>query len=129
MIAEKNLDLFYGKQVAHVATLNPDGTIQISPVWIDYDKSRDLILFNTARGRKKDRNLKVGSPVAISINDPANIYRYVAVQGEVVEITEDGALDHINQLSKRYRNQDKYDLPEGQIRMKVYVKPVHTLQR
>lgn len=129
MIKEKNLDLFFDKNLAHVATKNPDGTLQISPVWIDYDKERELVVFNTARGRKKERNLAIGSPVAISVADSNDMYRYIAVQGEVVEITEEGAREHIDKLAKKYFNREKYDLPEGEIRIKISVKPKFVTQR
>ena len=72
MIDEKYQDLLLGKNLAHFATINPDNSPQLTPVWIDYDKENNLILINSARGRKKDRNLKVNSKVAISINDSTN---------------------------------------------------------
>jgi PPOX class probable F420-dependent enzyme len=117
-------DLFTGKHLAHVSTLNPDGSLQISPVWIDYDDDLGAPVFNTAKGRKKDRNLELGSPVAISIADSNNFYRYITVQGEVSHKTEEGALEHINMLSKKYFNRYPYNLPKDEIRLKIIVKPL-----
>jgi PPOX class probable F420-dependent enzyme len=91
---------------AHIATLMPDGTPQVTPVWIDYVDGK--VLVNSARGRVKDRNLKLGSPVAISIIDPDNAYRYVQIRGRVTKVTEEGATRHIDKMAKKYLGQDTY---------------------
>ena len=116
------LDLFSGIHFAHVATINPDGSPQITPVWVDYDKTRKLILFNTAKGRKKARNLKEGSKIALTISDSEDPYRYISVQGIVFEITEDGALDHIISLAQRYFGRD-FKRSEGEVRLKIAIEP------
>ncbi|TFG09507.1 PPOX class F420-dependent oxidoreductase [Candidatus Heimdallarchaeota archaeon] len=122
-------DLFYEKNFAHVATINPDGSPQVTPMWVDYNKKQNEIRINTATGRKKARNMKTGSMVALSISDSNNAYRYIGIQGEVLEVTTVGALDHINSLSKKYLDKDKYPLPEGEIRVLIRIKPkfVHTM--
>ena len=123
MIEEEFHDLFLDKHVASVATINPDGSPQVTPMWIDYDKERNLILVNTAKGRKKARNMFQGAKVAINILDKTNPYRYIAIQGEVAQVTEDGAQEHINRLSERYFNRPEYPLYEGEIRIIVKIKP------
>ena len=94
------------KAFAHLATTMPDGTPQSTPVWIDYRDGR--VLVNTAKGRVKARNMREGSPVAISITDPDNPYRYVQVRGVVSRVRDDGADAHIDFLAKKYLGQDKY---------------------
>jgi len=104
---DKYLDLFRDKKAfAHIATVMPDGSPQVTPVWIDYGNGR--IVFNTARGRVKDRNLKEGSKIALSVQDPDNPYRYVQVRGVVAKVTEEGADQHIDSLAKKYMGVDKY---------------------
>ena len=104
---DKYLDLFRDKKAfAHIATVMPDGSPQVTPVWIDYRNGR--IAFNTARGRVKDKNLKEGARIALSIADPDNPYRYVQVRGTVAKVTEDGADKHIDALAKKYMGVDKY---------------------
>jgi len=125
MIPDEYQDLLLDKNIAHVSTKNPDGTLQISPVWIDYDEKSGNVLFNTARGRKKDRNLSVGSPIAISITDSDNFYRYLTVQGEIIEKTTEGAVDHINKLAKKYLDRDEYGVKDDETRIKLIVKPIH----
>ena len=92
------LDLFQKPAFANLATLNADGSPQVTPVWIDYDGSN--ILVNTARGRVKDRNLRREPRVAISLLDPDNPYRYLGVQGRVVSMTEQGADAHIDKMRR-----------------------------
>jgi PPOX class probable F420-dependent enzyme len=100
------LDLLKDKKAfAHLATLMPDGTPQVTPVWFDY--ANGAIRVNSARGRVKDRNMKQGSAVALSILDPDNPYRYLQVRGKVRKVTEDGAVAHIDALAKKYIGQDK----------------------
>src|SRR5436853_4550121 len=95
-IPEKYADLFKKKAFANLATVMPDGTPQVTPVWVDYDGSH--VLVNSARGRQKDKNMKENSAVSLSILDPDNPYRYLEVRGRVEEVTEEGASDHIDKM-------------------------------
>lgn len=100
-IPEPFQSLLKQKSFAHLATIMPDGSPQVTPVWIDFDGT--YILVNSARDRVKDRNMSTRPQVALSILDPDNPYRYLAVRGRVVEVTEVGAADHINTvLAPRY---------------------------
>jgi PPOX class probable F420-dependent enzyme len=102
------LDIINKKSFAHLATLMPDGTPQVTPVW--FDMSGDHIRVNTARGRVKDRNMQKNAAVALSIIDPENPYRHIAIRGKISNITEEGADDHIDLLAKKYMGADKYPL-------------------
>lgn len=107
VIPDKFLDLLTSKKAfAHLATIMPDGSPQVTPVWFDYAKG--VIRVNTAKGRTKARNMKVGSAVALSIMDPDNAYRYIQVRGRVKRMTEEGGDAHIDSLAKKYLGQDKY---------------------
>ena len=116
-------DLLVNKKTfAHVATLMPDGTPQSTLVWIDYVNGK--VLVNSARGRVKDKNLKPGSPVAISITDPDNPYRYVQIRGKVSRITEQGASEHIDKMAKKYLGKDKYPFAQpGEVRVLFEIDP------
>ena len=106
-------DLFDRETFAHFATVMPDGTPQVTPVWVDYDPEDDRVLVNTARGRRKERNVRNEPKVGVSMVDPDNPYRFVSVQGEVDELTEEGAVEHINELARRYMGVEEYpDLDE-----------------
>lgn len=112
---------------AQLATVNADGTPQVTPVWVDYDGTH--VLVNTARGRVKTKNLERNPRVALAISDPENPYRYVGIQGRVVEITEKGGDAHIDKMAKKYLNKDSYPFRQpGEVRVIVKIAPdkVHT---
>lgn len=105
-IPERVKDLLERPIVVTLVTVMPDGQPQATPVWFNYDGEH--IWVNTARGRQKDRNMTDRPRVTILSVDPDNPYRYLEVRGEVVESTEDGAVDHINALSARYTGRKDY---------------------
>ena len=105
-ISDSYLDLFQKKAFANLATLMPDGSPQVTPVWVDFDGTH--VLVNSARGRQKDKNMQRNSRVALSILDPDNPYRYLEIRGTVDSITEDGADAHIDKMAKKYMGKDKY---------------------
>jgi PPOX class probable F420-dependent enzyme len=114
-------DLFQKRAFAHFATLMPDGSPQVTPVWIDFDG--EYVLVNTAQGRQKDRNVERDQRVALSIQDPENPYRYIQVRGPVVEITTDGADAHIDALSQRYLGKDYGSRRPGEVRVIYKILP------
>ena len=105
-IPDKYIDLFQKKAFAHLGTLMPDGTPQVTPVWVDFDGTH--VLVNSAKGRQKDKNMRRDPRVSLSIADPDNPYRYLEIRGKVVGITEDGADAHIDKMAKKYMGKDTY---------------------
>jgi len=127
-IPEQFRDLFEKRAFAHLATLRPDGSPQVTPVWIDYDGT--YVRFNTAKGRAKARHLDRDPRVALSILDPDQPYRYVEVQGQVAGKTERGADAHIDALAKKYLGQDKYPFRQpGEVRVIYQITPERVLGR
>jgi PPOX class probable F420-dependent enzyme len=125
VIPEDYKDLFEKKAFANLATVNADGTPQVTPVWIDYDG--DYVLVNSARGRRKDKNMERNRAVALSIQDPDNPYRYLEVRGSVAEITEQDADKHIDKMAKKYIGQDKYPWSKpDEVRVIYKIKPERT---
>ncbi|MBI3650357.1 MAG: PPOX class F420-dependent oxidoreductase [Acidobacteria bacterium] len=124
VIPEKYKDLFDKKAFANLATVMPDGSPQVTPVWVDYDGA--YVLVNSARGRQKDKNMKTHATVALSILDPENPYRYLEVRGTVAEITEEGAAQHIDKMAKKYMGVDKYPYArDGEVRVLYKIEPTH----
>ncbi|MBI4014179.1 MAG: PPOX class F420-dependent oxidoreductase [Candidatus Rokubacteria bacterium] len=115
-------DLFQKKAFASLATLMPDGSPQVTPVWFDWDGSH--IRVNTAKGRVKDRNMRRTPRVALAILDPDDPYRHLAIRGRVVEVTEQGADAHIDALAKKYLGKDRYPYRQpGEVRVIYKVQP------
>jgi PPOX class probable F420-dependent enzyme len=89
-----------------LATVMPDGSPQVTQVWVDTDGEH--ILINTAEGRQKERNVRRDPRVAVNVVDPANAWRIAMVRGRVVDVTTAGADQLIDQLAKKYLNEDTY---------------------
>jgi PPOX class probable F420-dependent enzyme len=124
VIPEEFLDLFKKKALAHLATLMPGGEPQVTPVWIDYDGER--VIFNTAMGVQKDKNLQRDGRVSLSIADPDNPFRYLEVRGNVTDRTLVGADEHLDLMAKKYMGLDKYPFRQpGEVIVLFKITPEH----
>lgn len=116
--------LFEGKNFASVATLMPDGSPQVSVVWVDIEG--DIILVNTSEGRVKPNNVRRDARVGIAIYDQNNPYVSAAIQGKVIDMRHDGAEESIHKLAKKYMDADRYPyLQEGEQRVIMVIEPQH----
>ena len=103
----------------HAATLNPDGSPQVSIVWAGLDG--DLIKFSTAEGRVKPRNLRNDPRIAISFTPPDNPYRNVVIYGRAVTVETNG-MGLIDQMARKYTDADSYQWSQpGEVRVDVAV--------
>ena len=124
VLSEKARELIARPVLASLATLNPDGSPQITPLWVDLDG--DDVVFNTAQGRKKARNLERDARVAVTVIDPDDQYNVVAFQGTVTDVTTDGADAHIDALAKKYLGVDSYPMrSDDEVRIRVTVRTDH----
>ena len=113
--------------LANVATVDEHDHPQLTPVWIDLEDGE--LVFNTAKGRAKDRNLARNPSVAVSVVDPDDPYNVVVVRG-TVEPTEEGADAHIDSLAKKYLGVEKYPMRQpGEVRIKYRVHPQHVVMQ
>jgi PPOX class probable F420-dependent enzyme len=120
-LSTKARELIARPVLASLTTLGKDGWPQVTPLWIDRDG--DDIIFNTAKGRVKERHMENDPRVAVSVVDPDDQYNVVAVRGTVIDITTDGADEHIDALAKKYLGLDSYPMrQEGEVRVKVRVR-------
>jgi PPOX class probable F420-dependent enzyme len=121
-IPENYLDLFEKRAFANLATLMPDGSPQVTPVWVDYDGT--YLLVNTARGRQKDLNMQRDPRVALSIIDPDDPYRYLQIRGTVAESTTEGGDDHIDKMAYKYLGKNRYpNRRPGEVRVIYKILP------
>ena len=110
------------KAYAYLATLMPDGSPQVTPLWFNTDD--DYILLNTAVGRVKDRNMRARTQVAVLLQNPAEPYRYLQIRGVVAERQTEGADEHINQLALKYTGKPWQPVPNQQ-RVTYKIKALH----
>jgi len=102
-----------------VATIRADGSPHHTVVWVDTDNGD--VVFNTAEGRTKPKNLRANPHVALTVVDPANGYHWVSVSG-TAELSHDGADPHIDKLAKKYLDADSYPFrKEGEVRVIVRI--------
>ncbi len=113
-IPESHVDLLQKRAFASLGTLMADGGPHVTPVWLMYEAP--YVVINSAKGRVKDRNLRRDPRVALAIRDPDNPYRYLGLQGRVVQISEGDGVDVIHRLSHKYTGQD-YNIEPGATRV------------
>ena len=118
-LTEDQARLFLEPNMGVVATIRPDGTPHLTPVWVDWDG--EYVLFNTAEGRAKPRYIRRDPRVTVAVIDRENPYRYVSVTG-TADIVPDEGRAHINRLARRYRGEDFPERP-GEQRLIVKVRP------
>lgn len=106
---------------AHLGLITSKNEPHVTPMWFDFDG--DLIIFNTARGRVKDRILKRMPTVAFAISDPANAYRYIQIRGRVVAEIEEGGYEQICELRQKYMGDRNYPKRAGEVRVTYKVRP------
>ena len=106
MLTDADRAMIDARNFAHLGTLMPDGSPQVSVVWVDRDG--DTILVNTAEGRAKPANVRRDPRVAVSIHDQEDPYSWIAIRGVVEELTHEGAKEHIDALAKKYLGADVY---------------------
>ncbi len=107
-----------------LATLMPDGSPQLTQVWVDTDGEH--ILVNTADGRQKVRNVRRDPRVAVNVVDPTNAWRLASVRGRVVAVTSDGADALIDHLAHKYLGADRYPFRQpGEVRLTLKIAPEH----
>jgi len=105
-----------------LATLMPDGSPQITQVWVETDGEH--ILINTPEGSQKRRNVRRDPRVAVNVVDPANAWRLAMVRGRVVDVNNEGAVEQIDRLAKKYLNQDTYPFHRpDQVRTTIKIAP------
>lgn len=105
-IPESHLDLVNGPVYGVLSTHMPNGDIQSTLVWFDYDG--EFIRVNTKRGRVKERNVVANPNVSLLAVDTGNPWKYIAIRGRVAHISEENTVAHLDGLTKIYLGQDHY---------------------
>lgn len=106
VISQDFMDLVNGPRAAALSTLMPDGQPQTTVVWCDYDGV--YVRVNTMRGFRKEKNMRSNPMVTLLCFDPRQPLRYLEIRGDVVEMTEEGAMEHLDGLSLLYTGRAPY---------------------
>jgi PPOX class probable F420-dependent enzyme len=124
-IPESHIGLLEGPYIVALATVQPDGQPQVTPIWADVEHG--LIRVNTAAGRQKWKNLIERPQATVLVVDPEDTGRWIEIRGKVVRHTEEGGDEIINKLSLDYTGEDYQDYVEGQVRVTFYIEPVRVV--
>ncbi len=129
-IPESHRDLINGPRVAALTTVMPDGMPQTTVVWCNFDGEH--VLVNTMRGFRKEKNMRLNPKVTLLCYDPRQPLRSLEVRGVVVEMTEDGAMEHLDGLCELYTGRKPYfgtcvpaDLRQTEIPVLCKILPTH----
>ncbi len=123
MFPDSHIDLLSDEKraAAYLATLMPDGSPQVTPIWFSYDSGK--VRINTKRGRIKELNLTARPRMALVIQDPEDTYRFIQIRGVAVHPTEQGAAEHIERLSQKYHGKSFRALYPGEVRVVFEIEP------
>jgi PPOX class probable F420-dependent enzyme len=129
-IPEAFFDLADCPRIAAMTTIMPDGQPQTTPVWCDYNG--EYMRVNTMRGFRKEKNIRLNPKVTLLCFDPDEPLRYLEVRGSVVEMSEQGALEHLDTIAERYTGKSPYfggcvpiELKEKENPVLCKIKPSH----
>ena len=99
-IPASHLSLIDGPFTVALSTVMPDGQPQITPVWCN--REGDFVLINTMKGFRKEKNMRLDPKVTLFVYDPKNPLHNIEIRGRVVEMTEEKALEHLDELTQLY---------------------------
>lgn len=121
-IAGRSRELLEDKNFCHVVTTSKDGSPHVTLVWVNVEG--DEVLLNGAEGRLWPANLRRDPNVLLTVVNLQNPYEYTTIKGQAVEITPEGADDHIDALAKKYLDKDEYPFrTPDEVRLKVRIQP------
>lgn len=131
-LPQSHQDLLDGDVCVALTTVMPDGQPQITPVWCS--REGDYVLLNTMRGFRKEKNMRANPNVTLLAYDPKHPLRHIEIRGTIVDMTEEGALEHLNQLTQKYTRKPgarffgdciPVQLQATYVPVKIKVAPIH----
>ena len=105
------LPLLVEANYGHLGTIRPDDTVQVNPMWFEFDGTR--LRFTHTTKRAKFRNLQHNPSMSLSVIDPADPFRYLEVRGSLVDIVPDPEGEFYIRLGKRYGNAGQQAPPDS----------------
>jgi PPOX class probable F420-dependent enzyme len=108
---------------AVLGTIRPDGSPQVTPVWVMVEGEPPRVVVNSAKGRAKVRNVQRDPRATVTVLDETDWNRWVSVEGRVLEVTEEGAREHADVVSQHYDGTPFRDLEPGEVRVRIVIEP------
>ena len=128
-IPESHRDLLAGPVNVVLSTVMPDGQPQTTPIWCNLEE--DYVLINTMMQFRKAKNMRANPMVSLLAYRSSDPFRNIEVRGRVVDMSEDGALEHLNELNMLYTGLPNFfgdsidaDLIDKFTPVKVRIEPV-----
>lgn len=106
IIPESHKELIAGPVNVVLTTLMPDGQPQTTPIWCNLDG--DYVLINTMQQFRKAKNMQLNPKVTLLAYRLKKPLFNIEVRGKVIEITEEGALEHLNELNLLYTGKPNF---------------------
>ena len=130
-VPQEYRELIAGGVYGTIGTVDPDGNPHMTPIWIDFDTESKLFLINTVPGRRKERNLRRNPSVALSYTHDEDPRRYLSIQGEAVEFTTDGAIEHYNELAENLLRESnfyekRYEEDIGRVKIAIEAQSIYS---
>jgi PPOX class probable F420-dependent enzyme len=120
-LTDAQRQLFLKPNYGVLGAVRPDGTPQLTTVWVDADDRH--VLVNTAEGRYKERYVRRDPRVSLYVRDEDDPYKWIAVTGRA-ELVSEGAEEHIDKLAQKYTGRDRYPWrAEGERRIIIRITP------
>ena len=120
-------ELVKGRNFCHVATLNENGSIHATLVWVDLDG--DTVVLTSARGRRWPTNVERTRRASLLVANAEDQYEYVWIDAALEEATEEDGLDVINALSEKYDGRPYPPLKPGEVRVTLRLAPERVVHR
>ena len=124
-LTDEHAELLRKPNYGVLGTIRPDGTAQLTTVWVDAEDGCALV--NTAEGRYKERYIRRDPRVSLYVRDEDDPYKWIAVTGSA-ELVSEGAEEHIDKLAKKYTGRDRYPWrQEGERRIIIRISPTRVI--
>ncbi len=99
------LPLLEAANYGFLGTIRPDDTVQVNPMWFEFDG--EVIRFTHTTARQKYRNLQHNPSMSLAVMNPDNVFQYLEVRGRLIETIPDPTGAFYVRLGTRYGNAEQ----------------------
>lgn len=117
-LPESAVKLLTSGRLAHLVTLNPDGSPQMSCVWVDV-RDGEIVMAHLGEGQKMknvQRDPRVSLSMEAGTKNAMGLTEFLVVHGRA-HVTPGGAPELLQDLARRYMGPD-VEFPTGEARQR-----------